>query len=707
MMRSKRVERAVRLVCLMGLLVAGGAGMLHGSLSAEGAGVAGATAAGQMVQAQRAAEDTEQVTLGHAVMPLYGPWRFSVGDSPIDPVTKQPLWAEPGFDDSHWETVSLEPQQGYSTPYWSGAGYVPGWTEKGHPGYWGFAWYRLRVRVADSDASRLAVAGPDAIDDGFEVYSDGRLLGSFGDFSKAHPRVYESQPTMFALPGGRARGGDQTRTVAFRVWMEPSTAVLQTDSGGLHTPPLLGEEEAVKASNQGRWLELLRSQAQILIQIPILLLLAVLALGLAIFDRTDRLYYWVAAVYVSTTISFTMEAMARWTECISLPIVLGLQYAVVGPLITTLWTMVWWVWFKLDRPRWIPRAVVGLAVLGAMIQIVGFELIPGLVPHRVAAVLLSLTFPIGFCSISIILWIVVLGVKQNREGRWAAVPALISAVILTLQTAMAVLKIQPIWSISQIPVSWNTVVGFLMMMAMFVLLVGRMFVSLKRQREQALDIAQAVEVQQVILPETLAPHSGLTIESEYRPARQVGGDFFQVIPNEVDGSLLVVAGDVTGKGLQAGMLVALLVGAVRSTAEVSADPLYVLEALNRRLLGRKSAQATCLAFLITKDGEVTLANAGHIPPYLNGTPVEMEGALPLGMIAEAEFSVMRFRLEAGDKLLVISDGILEATNQDGELFGFERVRTMLDGGAGVKALADAAEAFGQEDDISLVAVTRA
>ena len=60
---------------------------------------------------------------------------------------------------------------------------------------------------------------------------------------------------------------------------------------------------------------------------------------------------------------------------------------------------------------------------------------------------------------------------------------------------------------------------------------------------------------------------GLTIESEYRPAREVGGDFFQIIPHKTDGSLLIVAGDVTGKGLKAGMLVALLVGAIRSAAE--------------------------------------------------------------------------------------------------------------------------------------------
>ena len=109
----------------------------------------------------------------------------------------------------------------------------------------------------------------------------------------------------------------------------------------------------------------------------------------------------------------------------------------------------------------------------------------------------------------------------------------------------------------------------------------------------AFDVKQAQEVQQVILPESCTTLPGLVIESEYWPAREVGGDFFQIIPNRADGSLLIVAGDVTGKGLKAGMLVALLVGAIRSTTEWSEDPLIILQALNRRLLGRGEAHATC------------------------------------------------------------------------------------------------------------------
>jgi serine phosphatase RsbU (regulator of sigma subunit) len=198
----------------------------------------------------------------------------------------------------------------------------------------------------------------------------------------------------------------------------------------------------------------------------------------------------------------------------------------------------------------------------------------------------------------------------------------------------------------------------------------------------------------------------MIVESEYRPAREVGGDFFQILPNEQDGSVLIVAGDVTGKGLKAGMLVVLLVGAIRSTADWTRDPLVVLQALNQRLLGRGAAQATCLALRIEADGAATLANAGHVAPYLNGDPVAMEGALPLGIIDGADFSVMRFKLGERDRVLLMSDGIAEATDANRQLFGFERVHELLQTARSAAEVAEAAQKFGQEDDISVISVTR-
>jgi len=248
--------------------------------------------------------------------------------------------------------------------------------------------------------------------------------------------------------------------------------------------------------------------------------------------------------------------------------------------------------------------------------------------------------------------------------------------------------------------------NLLLLLVVGLLLLRRLLNSIQRQRLMALDVKQAQEVQQVILPEAQTALPGLMIESEYRPAREVGGDFFQIIPHKTDGSLLIVAGDVAGKGLQAGMLVALLVGAIRTAASFNTNPRFVLEELNQRLMGRNNAQATCLALRIGLDGAVTLANAGHMAPYLNGELIAVEGALPLGMLPGAEFSVMRFQLHENDRLVLLSDGVVEAMDSEGQLFGFERVHQLLRSARSATEVAGAAQTFGQEDDISVISVTR-
>jgi serine phosphatase RsbU (regulator of sigma subunit) len=115
---------------------------------------------------------------------------------------------------------------------------------------------------------------------------------------------------------------------------------------------------------------------------------------------------------------------------------------------------------------------------------------------------------------------------------------------------------------------------------------------------------------------------------------------------------------------------------------------------------------TCLALRIEHDGKASLANAGHLPPYLNGNEMQMEGALPLGAIGGVEFPLMRFQLGAGDFLMLMSDGVVEAQDAEGRLFGFERIGQMLRERATAAGLAAAAQSFGQEDDITVLTVAR-
>jgi hypothetical protein len=193
-------------------------------------------------------DSTARVTLGQAAVPLFGPWKFTVGDSPIDPKTGKPPWDEADFDDSKWETVDLTPKDRAIDPVGGLSGYVPGWTTKGHPGYWRYAWYRIRVQARQGEG--LSLAGPADVDDAYQVFDNGELAGHFGDFTGKQPQIKFTEPKMSSLAqpgsheaitgqGGTGSGGigpngtgsdstglaESTRLLAFRLWMQPETPV--------------------------------------------------------------------------------------------------------------------------------------------------------------------------------------------------------------------------------------------------------------------------------------------------------------------------------------------------------------------------------------------------------------------------------------------------------------------------------------------------
>jgi hypothetical protein len=659
----------------------------------------------------RATDSVAHVTLGQAAVPLYGPWKFTVGDSPIDPKTGKPLWAEPNFDDSKWETVDLTPKDGAFDPTAGFSGYVPGWTAKGHPGYFGYAWYRIHVQARTRAGQQLALAGPADVDDVYQVFDNGELAGHFGDFTGTPPGVYTTQPRMFplAISGAGQIGtdsGETTQVLAFRLWMEPSTLMTAPDVGGMHSAPVLGEADAVAAGYQMRWLELIRVFASFAAEALLFGVLAVVAFTLILFDRSDRVYLWMGGLFLLIATGSALTVIGSWTELLSSSIH-NLLTDGIAPLIHAAWVMVFWVWFGLERPAWLPRLTAVLTPLLIVSFVIWDEVFFGLVPHAVALHFGTVALILRLLFFALLLWIVVEGIRRQGLEGWLVLPLVVLRGIGAFTAQLNLLHIRMSWFPFGVIVSLGAIAQLLVAVVIVLLLLRRLLQSVKRQRLMALDVKQAQEVQQVILPEARLALPGLTIESEYRPAREVGGDFFQIIPHATDGSVLIVAGDVTGKGLKAGMLVALLVGATRMAAELSSDPLFLLQALNRRLLGRSDAQATCLALRISTDGSATLANAGHIAPYLNGDELPMEGALPLGLFEGAEPSVMKFQLNPGDRLTLMSDGIAEATDANGKLFGFARVHQLLRTAKTITEIASAAQAFGQEDDISVISVTRA
>jgi hypothetical protein len=595
----------------------------------------GARALAQTAQTQAA--PIEHITLGQSAVPLYGPWKFQVGDSPVDSATRTLLWAEPGFDDSKWETVDLRPRDLSLDSVYGYSGTVPGWTARGHASHWGYAWYRMRVQVEASPGEKLVIEGPPAVDDIYQIFQNGNLLGSFGNFSSSRPVAYAAEPMVFPLPQPD-NSGSTTRVLAFRIWMEPFSSTEFPDSGGLRTAPLLGDAASVEADYQLRWLECVRTNAADAVLAGLFGLLGIVALCLTFFDPSDRMYLWLGAVFLLSAIYDLVSVFSSTSQYMSFVVAQLLLLVVLRPLVYAGWVMVWWSWFRLHRPSWLPLAAAVLALLYAVSVTLSENLLLFMVvPHQISAPFGVMRLVIKLLFLTLMVLCVVQGIRREGLEGWSVLPAMALWGVSLFWNEFNFRHIHLTWFPFGVQVILPNIADLLLTAVIAGLLLRRLLVTVRRQRLMELDMKQAQEVQRVILPEPIATLPGLAIESEYRPAREVGGDFFQVLPHSSDGSMLIVAGDVAGKGLQAGMLVALLVGAIRTSAQFDPDPLIVLKVLNQRLCGRSHAAATCLALRIAADGEATLANAGHLPPYLNGQPVEIEGSLPLGMIEDAVF----------------------------------------------------------------------
>ena len=231
----------------------------------------------------------------------------------------------------------------------------------------------------------------------------------------------------------------------------------------------------------------------------------------------------------------------------------------------------------------------------------------------------------------------------------------------------------------------------------------------RRDKERmAAELAAGRAVQQVLIPEDSPTIPGFNIQSVYKPFGEVGGDFFQVLPLNSylgAGGALVIIGDVSGKGMPAAMTVSLLVGTVRTLAHYTQSPGEILAAMNQRMLARSHGGfTTCLVLRADADGTLTIANAGHIAPYLAGKELLLESGLPLGISADTIYAEATFKLSSGQQLTLLTDGVIEARDEAGALFGFEPAAALSTRPA--EAIALAAQAFGQEDDITVLTVAR-
>jgi len=232
-------------------------------------------------------------------------------------------------------------------------------------------------------------------------------------------------------------------------------------------------------------------------------------------------------------------------------------------------------------------------------------------------------------------------------------------------------------------------------------LCAEMIETARERAAFAAEFQAASSVQQLLLTSASRPTPGFNVESVYLPASEVGGDFFFVAPGD-DGSLTAILGDVSGKGLTAAMRVAMILGAIRR--ENSHGPSDILAGLNNVLMAQgQLGFTTACCVQISRDGSFMLANAGHIAAYVSGREVTSPPSLPLGISEGQSYELVHGQLGLEDRIVLLSDGVLEARSQSGELYGFDRLAPLTRLTA--KEIAETARAFGQEDDISVLAIS--
>jgi hypothetical protein len=637
------------------------------------------------------------VTLGQSVVALTGPWKFHIGDNP--------QWADPSFDDSGWQAYQLSPGHSLLTPEEvTQSAALPGWQQHGHPGYTGFAWYRVRLQFPEKFDS-LALLMPQNVEDAYEVYWGGEKIGAFGKlngWSLSYPR----QPQLFSIPAAMLNTG-QPVTVALRFWNQRNEAALSERNlaGGLRGVPLVGPSVLLRVFEQSVREQMGQRKIapgetagwpwELILLVVLYIAVGLISMLLFLFSRSHKEYLWAGVSLVgfgSMLALITIGIMPQTTipgQFISVTQMAAYPIAALAMPLAAMYLL------GVPRARW-RRAnyVVAPINLTWAVQLQSWNL--GLLPPTAATEFVrGVTLWLGELSLGcLLLAIAVDGVRTIGRKAWLPMtPGLLFALYCLL------------YDLADSGIFRSFILGELVCasvpISVLVIFLMRFTEQQRENVRMADDMRQAREVQHLLIPQHLPSFPGWLIESEYRPARQVGGDFFQVLPGN-DGSLLIVLGDVSGKGLKAAMTVSAIVGALRDNNE--RQPAQVLAHLNRVLYGQIAGFATCAVILIAEDSSMVIANAGHLPPYRNGKELPAPDGLPLGVLVEAAYEERRYQLASGDRLTFISDGVVEARNAKGELIGFDRVAALVSQRA--SAIAEAAQRWGQEDDITVLTVAR-
>jgi hypothetical protein len=635
--------------------------------------------------------------LGKGTFPLGGHWQFHVGDDAG--------WANPQIADTAgtngWQQLSVDEP----------------WGAQGHPSYTGYGWYRKHISFAPAPGGAqdfyLLIRH---VDDAYEVYWNGRMVGHNGKVPPRPLYYYSQAPQIVNL------GPAQDGVLAVRVWKAPLASFDSERIGGFYSAPVAGSRADIgdlKAKLDYDWL---RSHQYTFALRSLYGLVMFMSLLAWLRDRSRHVLLAMAIFAGSPVISLFLVGLRL---PLSFSAAIGFLQPVLGMQDIGLWFLLIYL-LDLDRERNLVSLAVELTIINITVTSLdgALTLFDWSNPRFTSIAQWADGILTALNTMTQMLPFVLLAYafrKKLDPARWAvAITAFLSEMIFAVRIAseqgarfthwtLSEKIQQPLFNIAGNPFTVQEIAQTLLLLAIIYAVFGTMRDTMHRHGEMEQELKSARELQHVLIPRKLPELEGFAVTSAYRPAKEVGGDFFQIIPLEGAnaGSTIIVLGDVSGKGLKAAMAVSFIVGTVGSLANFTSSPGKLLGELNQRLFGRLDGGfTTCVALRIDSDGHCAIASAGHPAPFLNRNELEMEGSLPLGVIPGVAYSEKRMGLREGDHIAMYTDGLLEARNAKGELFSFERLNALFSTRPGAAAASGVAVQFGQDDDITVLTVTR-
>ncbi|MGA9426025.1 MAG: PP2C family protein-serine/threonine phosphatase [Terracidiphilus sp.] len=601
-------------------------------------------------------------------------WRFHLGDNPA--------WSQPALDDSAWPV--LKPTKS--------------WIAQGVPESAQIVWFRFRLHAPANTAS-MVLELP-TLHKSYQLFAGGELIAQVGTLppSPAHNVIAASR--VFTIPIGSGSAAKDV-TLALRTWQDPSLAGSRNSrvNGNVY----IGASGAVlQHFTASRAIDLLSDGALYSVN---LLSLVVGASALYLFWLTrERFYLWFA-------LSLVLEVMFQPVDYAAQHQAWDFYFYTYFEILLDVITATAYILFVVDAifpGRWklvlLPSAFTCTAELGILLVLW----------HSVPLMFGDVTYCVAEASTRVVLaWYLIRGWRAGNTYAWLLLYPIglqtLGSVFNNLGFVLNDFNVS--WALNIVPdhiavidqpfgVALNQLIDVVVLLAFLAVLVYR-FAHTSREKQRLATAMQAArDIQQRLVPEDIPILGGLQVEIAYRAAEEVGGDFCQVLPRP-DGSTFIAIGDVSGKGLQAAMLGAVAVGSLRSLAGEQMSPARVLERLNQAMLQRESPGfVTCLCLVISPDGNMEAANAGHLAPYLDVRELPLESGLPLGIVSGLSYEQASFILPPSARLMLLSDGVVEARSRTGELFGFDR--TSLISRYGASEIAAQAHRFGQQDDITVI-----